>query len=144
MDLCIISFSFNCIMQLKQFYNIATKASSRKKCYYFWCSPWLVRFWSPYQYLQTLIIWYQILPDHLTFIWRASRSYHNDPTIWWSIGNRPRILQSLIISTTINYPRTSLATIRTSIEILCSVYIYQQLYREIRSVWPESVYLVWN
>ena len=33
MDLCIISFNLNCIMQLKQFYNIATKVSSRKKCY---------------------------------------------------------------------------------------------------------------
>ena len=29
-------------MQLEQFYNIATKVSSRKKCYYFWWSPWLV------------------------------------------------------------------------------------------------------
>ena len=29
-------------MQLKKFYNIATKVSSRKKCYYFWWSPWLV------------------------------------------------------------------------------------------------------
>ena len=29
-------------MQLKQFYNIATKVSSRKKCYYFWWSTWLI------------------------------------------------------------------------------------------------------
>ena len=29
-------------MQLKQFYNIATKVSSRKKCYYFWWSTWLL------------------------------------------------------------------------------------------------------
>ena len=29
-------------MQLKQFYNIATKVSSRKKFYYFWWSTWLV------------------------------------------------------------------------------------------------------
>ena len=28
-------------MQLKQFYNIATKVSSRKKCHYFWWSTWL-------------------------------------------------------------------------------------------------------
>ena len=28
-------------MQLKQFYNIATKVSGRKKCYYFWWSTWL-------------------------------------------------------------------------------------------------------
>ena len=40
-DSCIISFNLNCIMQLKQFYNIATKVSSRKKCYYFWWSTWL-------------------------------------------------------------------------------------------------------
>ena len=33
-----ISFNLNCIMQLKQFYNVATKVSSRKKCYYFWWS----------------------------------------------------------------------------------------------------------
>ena len=31
-------------MQLKQFYNIATKVSSRKKCYYFWWSTWLISF----------------------------------------------------------------------------------------------------
>ena len=43
-DLCIISFNLNCIMQLKQFYTIATKVSSRKKCYYFWWSTWLKRF----------------------------------------------------------------------------------------------------
>ena len=41
MDSCIISFNLNCIMQLKQFYNIATKVNSRKKCYYFWWSTWL-------------------------------------------------------------------------------------------------------
>ena len=29
-------------MQLKQFYYIATKVSSRKKCYYFWWSTWLL------------------------------------------------------------------------------------------------------
>ena len=29
-DSCIISFNLNCIMQSKQFYNIATKVSSRK------------------------------------------------------------------------------------------------------------------
>ena len=28
-------------MQLKQFYDIATKVSCRKKCYYFWWSTWL-------------------------------------------------------------------------------------------------------
>ena len=39
---CIISFNLNCIMQLKQFYNIATKVSSRKMCYYFWWSTWLI------------------------------------------------------------------------------------------------------
>ena len=41
---CRISFNLNCI--IKQFYNIATKVSSRKKCYYFWWSTWLLkRFW---------------------------------------------------------------------------------------------------
>ena len=29
-------------MQLEQFYNIATKVSSRKKCYYFCWSTWLI------------------------------------------------------------------------------------------------------
>ena len=38
---CIISLNLNCILQLKQFYNIATKVSCRKKCYYFWWSTWL-------------------------------------------------------------------------------------------------------
>ena len=42
MDSCIISFNLNCIMQLKQFYNIATKVNSRKKCYYFSWSTWLL------------------------------------------------------------------------------------------------------
>ena len=31
-------------MQLNQFYDIATKVSSRKKCYYFWWSTWLFKF----------------------------------------------------------------------------------------------------
>ena len=44
MNSCIISFNLNCIMQLMQFYNIATKVSSRKKCYYFLWSTWLVIF----------------------------------------------------------------------------------------------------
>ena len=35
-DSCIISFNLNCIMQFKQFYDIATKVSLRKTCYYFW------------------------------------------------------------------------------------------------------------
>ena len=39
---CIISLDLNCITQLKKFYNIATKVSSRKKCYYFWWSTWLL------------------------------------------------------------------------------------------------------
>ena len=43
-DLCITSFNLNYIMQLKQFYNIATKVSSRKKCYYVWWSTWLITF----------------------------------------------------------------------------------------------------
>ena len=43
MDSCIISLNLNCILQLKQFYNIATKVSYRKKCYYFWSSTWLLK-----------------------------------------------------------------------------------------------------
>ena len=43
LDSYIITFNLNRIMQLKQFYNIATKVSSRKKCYYFWWSTWLLR-----------------------------------------------------------------------------------------------------
>ena len=46
-DSYIISLNLNCIMQLKQFYNIATKVSSRKKCYHFWWSTWL--FIAPFQ-----------------------------------------------------------------------------------------------
>ena len=42
-DSCIISFNLNFIMQLKQFCYIATKVSSRKKCYYFWWSTWLLK-----------------------------------------------------------------------------------------------------
>ena len=34
--------NLNCIMPLKQFYTISTKVSSRKKCYYFWWSTWLL------------------------------------------------------------------------------------------------------
>ena len=29
-------------MQVKEFYRIAIKVSSRKKCYYFWWSTWLL------------------------------------------------------------------------------------------------------
>ena len=43
MDSCIISLNLNCILQLKQFYNIASKGSCRKKCYYFWWSTWLLK-----------------------------------------------------------------------------------------------------
>ena len=46
MDSCIISLNLNCILQLKQFNNIATKVSCRKKCYYFWWSTWLIRSYS--------------------------------------------------------------------------------------------------
>ena len=53
MDPRIISFKLNCIMQLKQFYNIATKVSSRKKCYYFWWSTWLLRF----SYMRVVLEW---------------------------------------------------------------------------------------
>ena len=42
MDSRIISLNLNCILQLKQIYNIATKVSCRKKCYYFWWSTWLL------------------------------------------------------------------------------------------------------
>ena len=42
-DSCIISLNLNCVLELKQFYNIATKVSCRKKCYYFWWSTWLIR-----------------------------------------------------------------------------------------------------
>ena len=51
MDSCIISFNFNCIMQLKQFWNTFTKVSSTKKCYYFWWSPWL------YMLLKHMSLW---------------------------------------------------------------------------------------
>ena len=35
-------FDLTCIMQLEQFHYKATKVSSRKKCYYFWWSTWLL------------------------------------------------------------------------------------------------------
>ena len=38
-----ISLNLNCIMQLKQLYNIATKVSSRKLCYNVWWSTWMVK-----------------------------------------------------------------------------------------------------
>ena len=41
-DSCMISFNLNCIMLLKQFFDIAFKVSSRKKRYYFWWSTWLL------------------------------------------------------------------------------------------------------
>ena len=42
-DSCMISFDLNFIMQLKQFYNIATKVSSRKSATTFGDLPdWLV------------------------------------------------------------------------------------------------------
>ena len=47
LDSCIVLLDLNCILQLKQFYNIATKVSCRNKCNYFWWSTWLIR-WSWY------------------------------------------------------------------------------------------------
>ena len=45
MNLCITSFDLNCIMQLKQFYNIATKGTSRKSATTFGDLPhWWVKF----------------------------------------------------------------------------------------------------
>ena len=44
-DSCIMSFNLNCIMQLRQLYDLTTKVSCRKKCYYFWWSTWLIRIW---------------------------------------------------------------------------------------------------
>ena len=41
-DSCIHSLNLKCIIQLKQFYNIATKVSSTKKWYYFWWFTWLL------------------------------------------------------------------------------------------------------
>ena len=41
-DSCMIRFHFDCIMQLKKSYHITTNVCSRKKCYYFWWSPWLL------------------------------------------------------------------------------------------------------
>ena len=35
-------FHFDCIMQLKKSWHIATNVCSRKKCHYFWWSPWLL------------------------------------------------------------------------------------------------------
>ena len=46
-DSCMMSFNLNCIMPLKQLYNIVTKVSSRQKCYYFWWSTWLLRSATP-------------------------------------------------------------------------------------------------
>ena len=43
-DFLLIWLNLNCVMQLKQFYNIAIKVSSRKKCYYFWWSTWLIMY----------------------------------------------------------------------------------------------------
>ena len=57
MNSCIGSFNLNCMMQLKQFYNIATKVSSRKKCYYFWWSTWLVSEYYNTKY-GAVAIWY--------------------------------------------------------------------------------------
>ena len=49
-----ISFNLNCIMQLKQFYDIATKVRNRKRCYYFWWSTWPLRLTSVYVLRWTL------------------------------------------------------------------------------------------
>ena len=41
-DSCMIWFDCDCIMQLKKSNHIVTNVCSRKKCYYFWWSPWLL------------------------------------------------------------------------------------------------------
>ena len=62
MDICIISFNLNCVMRLKQFHNIATKVSSRKKCYYVWWSAWLIT----YEFLMERWAWWS---EHITVHW---------------------------------------------------------------------------
>ena len=63
MDLDIIAFNLNYIMQLKQFYNIANKGSSRKKCYYFWWFTWLMMF-SPCVFV-CVYVCHGVCPDDL-------------------------------------------------------------------------------
>ena len=47
-DLCLLSLHLNCIMQLKQFYNIATKVSSKKRATTFGDQPY---WWSQHLFI---------------------------------------------------------------------------------------------
>ena len=83
MDSCIISLNLNCVLQLKQFYNKATKFSCRKKCYYFWWSTWLVMGHS--SNLLELCVW---------LLWLFMHRNDNQSNVLMSqcVGLVPRIL----------------------------------------------------
>ena len=84
MDSWIISFSLNCIMQYKQFYNKATKVSCRKSATTFGDLPdWLV-YWTflctEYaDWIMRLLIWWRVVQNemikalikHLNVFWYA-------------------------------------------------------------------------
>ena len=59
-------------MQLKQFYDIATKLSSRKKCYFIWWSTWLI----------TVMLYYILYVETTIVIFYKSKSVSNACLFW--------------------------------------------------------------
>ena len=70
MDLCKISLSVNCIMQLKQFYNIATKVNSRKSATTFGDLP----DWSGSEFRTQVVKFHR----RWNYSWRANNATIND------------------------------------------------------------------
>ena len=87
---CIISLNLNCILQLKQFYNIATKFSCRKKCYYFWWSTWLVKVWGlrikhifdTHIYIYTYIYWRKVQVHFMILLRTFLSSKYGKTRVW--------------------------------------------------------------
>ena len=101
-DSCIISLNLNCIVQLKQLYDIATKVSSRKKCYYFWWSTWLIKLairvstpvfiqhiGDPCHHRETLNALLSFVTDG--FLLRASNA-----ELWWN-STEPAVKQTVVL-----------------------------------------------
>ena len=127
-DLCISSFDLNCIMQLMQFYNIATTVSSRKKCYYFWWSTWLYT-------VRTLILLVlkELLIDKQAFSDIEAHSRHVTIMMTSSNGNIFRVTGPLCGEFPAQRPVTR------SFDVFFDLRLIKRLSKHSRGAWFETL-----